>query len=207
MTTLGTRCWAPALLAALALACKAPREGGPPRPAGSARVLGPLDSDGSPRRLPPGPPAEPPFTLVFRYDDFGPDVMARELLGPQWWSWARACCFEPNDKFDIRVVVYRDRALADVRARYPTIENESDYRYVERDAALRYLDGAIADLSPDEDEEWPHQPALRRRLEETRAAILDRMGHVPARAAPRASAAPAARKITPEARNARSYGR
>jgi hypothetical protein len=102
--------------------------------------------------------------------------MAGEMLGPEWWSWAHACCFAPDDQFDVRVVAYHGRALADVRARYPTVENAADYRYVERDVALRYLDRAISHLPPDKDDEEPYQPALRRRLEETRSAIWRRLG-------------------------------
>ena len=109
--------------------------------------------------------------------------MASSLLGPEWWSWAGSCCFEPDDTFDVRVVVFHGRALADVRTHYPTVKGESDYRYVERDAALHYLDQQIAELSPDQDDQWPHQPALRRRLESTRAAILADIGDEGARRA------------------------
>src|ERR1700727_953505 len=80
----------PAPLIALAfgvgLGCRS--AGDDPRPAPPAEVVtspaGPsaspaaaparegLNSDGSRKHLPPGPPSEPPFTLVLRYTDFGP---------------------------------------------------------------------------------------------------------------------------------------
>jgi hypothetical protein len=133
-----------------------------------------------------------PFTLVLRYADFGPQVEAHELLGDEVYSWIgqrcaddpetghRTCHVEqddPNDEFDVRVVVYHHRSLAEVRAQYPTVPNHSEYRYVELSDALDYLDGQISSLdreiSDDQeaDEISPPLVELLQHLQATRSTL------------------------------------
>jgi hypothetical protein len=85
-------------------------------------------------------------TLVLAYQDFGPQVIAYELLGMEWYQWRCASCGKPDDKFDIKVVVYRDISLSDAMALYPTIENKADYRHVEYARALQFIDKQISEL-------------------------------------------------------------
>lgn len=164
------------VVAAIAIGCarEAPKVTADPAASAStahvAEVAPPIakNSDGSPKRLPPGPPSEPPFTLVLAYDDFGPQVLAGQLLGPEWWSWEAGGSWEPDDAFDVRVVVFRGRTRAQVATRYPTVKDRSDYRLVPLRDALRFLDEALAD---------PDVPAtLRDRLRRTRTRIVDALG-------------------------------
>ena len=138
---------------------------GHPAPA-QARAPG-LNSDGSPKQLPPPPPDVPGQLMVLDYDDFGPQAMAFTLLGMAWWQWAECACFEPGDQMTIRVVVYRGVSKRAAQRRYPVVKNRSDYRYVSYRAALRYLDEQLADLG-----DTTELPALRAELAETRRRIV-----------------------------------
>lgn len=91
------------------------------------------------KRLPPGPPGHPGTTVLFRYFDFGPQSVHNGLLGHEWWSWEAGGSFEPGDVFDVRVVVYQKRTKKKVAAEYPTVRGKSDYRLIDRKAALAYL--------------------------------------------------------------------
>jgi hypothetical protein len=80
---------------------------------------------------------------VVPYEDFGPQVIASDLVGMDWWQWQAHGDSRPR-RYDIKVVVYRGLALDHVQARYPVIpEKNKDYRYVEYAAALEYLDQKI----------------------------------------------------------------
>ena len=82
-------------------------------------------------------------TLVFRYSDFGPQVIASEIIGMEWWQWQSHGESRPT-KYDIKVVVYNKIDIADVKKLYPVIEKQNqDYRYLEKSTALEYLDEKI----------------------------------------------------------------
>jgi hypothetical protein len=84
--------------------------------------------------------------LILSYDDFGPQALAWETFGMQWWQWDNHAGSDPNTKYDIRIVIYRDVPLHEVKARFPVVqETKQDYRYIEFNAALRYLDNSILD--------------------------------------------------------------
>lgn len=127
----------------------------------------PRNSDGSPQILPPGPPSRPPHTLVLAYHDFGPQVLAAELLGMEWWQWEGGGSWELDDAFDVRVVVYRGMTLAEVQVEYPTVVGEADYRYVSYDEAVVYLDRSLAEIAGD-----PSLLRLHGELLATRARVL-----------------------------------
>lgn len=103
--------------------------------------------------------------------------MAGTLLGSDWWSWEPGGSFEPKDAFDVRVVVYRNRAPAEVEARYPTVRGESDHRLVEHGAALRYLDAQLAELkamaAADDGSDFGR---LAEQLRGTRGTIVECLG-------------------------------
>jgi hypothetical protein len=134
---------------------------------------GVTNTDGTARTSPPSPPDEPGHSVVLSYQDFGPQAMAYELLGPEWWSWEPGGNYETSDEFDVRVVVYRGRSLAEVEARYPIVKPISDYRYVKRTAALRYLDDNLLELGDGGD---VYDVGSRQRLTATRAAIVRGLG-------------------------------
>lgn len=80
---------------------------------------------------------------VFAYEDFGPQVIANELIGMEWWQWEPHGDSRPR-KYDVKVVVYRGISLAKIQTRYPIVAAANqDFRYVSYDDALRYLDQKI----------------------------------------------------------------
>lgn len=104
--------------------------------------------------------------MVLDYDAFGPQAMANELIGMEWWSWSGGGSWEMCDAFDIHVVVYNDADRAQVAELYPTVEGKSDNRLVSRTDAIRFLDAQIADVAT-----APELGGLRQGLERTRATI------------------------------------
>ena len=44
--------------------------------------------------------------LVFDYEDFGPQAMAYQTFGMQWWQWDSHGDSNPNTKYDIKIIVY-----------------------------------------------------------------------------------------------------
>lgn len=82
-------------------------------------------------------------TLVLDYEDFGPQVIAHEILGMEWWQWASHGNSRPT-KYDIQVVVYRNMNLDDVSKLYPVSkELKHDYRYLKYADAVHYLKNRI----------------------------------------------------------------
>jgi hypothetical protein len=143
------------------------RKDQPPLKARLVDCPSPRNSDGTLKCLPPPPPNEPGHTLLFSYWDFGVQAMAGRLLGHSWWRWEGGGSFEACDEFDVRVVVFHDRTVREVTAKYPTIKGKSDYRIVSRESALRFIEEVLAELTPGEYIE------TRRLLEHTRSMILD----------------------------------
>lgn len=89
--------------------------------------------------------------LVFDYEAFGPSALSYELLGSPWWQWLPAGGSSPKQRYLIKVVVYKDMPLAEVKALYPISEQQQqDFRYVSYDAALQYLNEAVA-MSQEDD--------------------------------------------------------
>jgi hypothetical protein len=81
--------------------------------------------------------------VVFNYVDFGPQVIASEVIGMEWWQWQSHGESRPT-QYDIKVVVYRDIALNHVKKEYPVVsDGKKDYRYIEYDEALIYLNKKI----------------------------------------------------------------
>jgi hypothetical protein len=100
---------------------------------------------------------------VVRYEDFGPPAAAYELIGYDFWQWQDEGGSSPDQRYDIRVVVYRNSSPDEVARRYPVQpERQQDYRYVSYDAALKYLDDMIAENA---------LPALTERLRATRREL------------------------------------
>ncbi|MCR6650464.1 MAG: hypothetical protein NVV73_02660 [Cellvibrionaceae bacterium] len=77
------------------------------------------------------------------YSDFGPQVIAHEIIGMEWWQWQ-----DHGDSIDreyaIQVVVYQGVSNEAVRQEFPVEpERQIDYRYLEYQRALDYLDEKI----------------------------------------------------------------
>ena len=89
-------------------------------------------------------------TMVLHYGRFGPQVLAHELIGFEWYQWNRTGHPDPRHIDDIWVVVYRDMDLEEVKKLYPVVKDlRQDYRYVVYDKALHYLDGHIKEFEED----------------------------------------------------------
>lgn len=85
-------------------------------------------------------------TMMFTYEDFGPSVMASNLLGQEWWQWQSEGDGNPATHYPVKVIVYWDIPLDKVKQAYPVVpEKRQDYRYVERKKALDFLTSAIRD--------------------------------------------------------------
>lgn len=136
------------------------------------------NSDGSARSFPPAPADLPGVAHVFRYEDFGPQALAGQLLGAEVYSFAAGCCFEPGDRFDVRVVVYADAtAEATARARWPSGPTVGDHRFVAAATALAFVQEQLRELG-----EWPVEdriPTLERTLVTTRERLLARFPGLP----------------------------
>lgn len=105
--------------------------------------------------------------LVFDYEDFGPQVVASEIVGVEWWQWQTHGDSKPIE-CDVKVVVYRGIALKAVQEKYPLdSEQNKDYRYLEYEDALAYLDRKIDENVID---------AVTDRLKGTRQNILEKLG-------------------------------
>lgn len=117
----------------------------------------------------PGCENEEDKYLVLEYGDFGPQVMAWETLGGQWWQWDMNAQSEPILEHSIHVVVYDDAPISQVQERFPVNKlKQQDFRYLDARTAIRYLNRNIETLGELEDE-W--NLALKQRLTDTRARI------------------------------------
>ena len=76
---------------------------------------------------------------VLDYNDFGPQAVANEIIGMEWWQWEKHGDPRPG-KYNIKIVVYQGIELTLVKNKFPVNKNKfKDYRYVEFDAALDYF--------------------------------------------------------------------
>ncbi len=113
-----------------------------------------------------GPQPQTPATLVLKYSDFGPQAMAYEALGYEWFQWEATGGPDPSQAYDVRVVVFKDLPLESVKTKYPMDKAKGqDFRYIGYDQALAYLEKNIKEVKPD-------MPELAVQLETTRQKIL-----------------------------------
>jgi hypothetical protein len=114
-------------------------------------------------------------TMILRYDAFGPQAFAHELLGMEWYQWNTSGSPNPRQIDPIKVVVYRDINLEEVKQLYPVVkELEQDYRYLSDRGALEYLERKIADFNDvKEDPEHKYYESLASHLSKTRQRIIE----------------------------------
>ncbi len=120
-----------------------------------------------------------PDTLELNYRAFGPQVVAQDIIGSEWWQWQNHGDSKPR-KYDIKVIVYKNLSLEQVKQLYPvTPEEHLDYRYVKYATATEYLDRLLSQSQ---------LPVINDRLIRTRTAIHTTLGkpvnHTALRAAP-----------------------
>ena len=83
-----------------------------------------------------------------KYRDFGPQVIANEAIGMEWWQWEAHGDSDAKKSYPIKVVVYWDQTLASTKKKYPVDKaNLRDYRYVSYDSAVKHMESAIKKLS------------------------------------------------------------
>jgi len=84
---------------------------------------------------------------VVNYNDFGPQSLIYEKLGMSWWQWQNTGGDEKHD-FDVKVVVFWDQTLGDVKTKYPVNQMKlQDYRYITYREALTLLNSTINELN------------------------------------------------------------
>ncbi len=106
--------------------------------------------------------------LVLDYRDFGVQAAAYQLLGMEWWQWLPHGDSDPDTEYDIKVVVYKEVGLQSVKRAYPVVyERNQDYRYLDFDSAMRYLDEQIKENI---------LPEITERLQETRKKLNAQFG-------------------------------
>jgi len=99
--------------------------------------------------------------------------MSYKVLGYEWWQWDSHGDSRPGKKYDIKVIVYRNISSGNVKEMYPVIQEiKQDYRYIEYNMAIQYLDEQIKKV-----EEWKDTdpetfiPELLTRLKRTKEKV------------------------------------
>lgn len=83
-------------------------------------------------------------TMVLDYKEFGPQVIAHEIIGNEWWQWDAHGAPDPTKTYDIKVVVYRNIDLSSVKIQFPVdAAKQKDYRYLEHSQSISYLNKHI----------------------------------------------------------------
>lgn len=86
-------------------------------------------------------------SAVFDYNDFGPQVLAYETIGFQWYQWNSSGDSDPKKIDTIKVVVYWHEPLDGIKEKYPVdYKRNKDYRYLPFESAIKYLDYAIVEI-------------------------------------------------------------
>ena len=107
-------------------------------------------------------------TMVLVYDDFGPQIIAHDLIGMQNWQWDTESDGNPNAALDIKVIVYRGVSLEQVKSQFPvSAEIKQDFRYVEYTKAMSFLNHHI---------EQNVLPIVADELRQTRDKIIAKLG-------------------------------
>jgi hypothetical protein len=109
-------------------------------------------------------------TLVLDYKAFGPQVIAHDVIGNEWWQWDAHGAPDPTASYDVKVVIYRNIDLASVKKKFPiNAEQHKDYRYLEYSQSISYLDKNIKETM-----ETP-LTGITKKLVETKQKINERL--------------------------------
>ncbi len=102
-------------------------------------------------------------TIVLSYSELGPQALIYEIIGYEWYQWNNHGDSDPNTVYDVKVVIYRNISLAEVMAMYPVIKGKQDYRYLDYETAVNYVN---------ENKDKPYLKHLRRTMKK----IIARLG-------------------------------
>ena len=81
---------------------------------------------------------------IFNYSDFGPQIIAHEVIGMEWWQWDNFGNPSPGYEYEIKVVVFKDIALKKIMEMYPVNKSkQQDFRYLKYETAIGYLNEKI----------------------------------------------------------------
>ncbi|RWX47194.1 hypothetical protein H206_02506 [Candidatus Electrothrix aarhusensis] len=106
--------------------------------------------------------------VLLDYNDFGPQIIAREVIGMEWWQWQDHGDSDAAAVYPVKVAVYRDIPVTEVEQKYPVEpEQKKDFRYLEYQRALDFLDEKIAENI---------QENVTERLKATRKKIVSQLG-------------------------------
>ncbi len=123
-----------------------------------------------------------PSVLILHPSDFGQPDHYEGLLGRFWYAWTDMNYDLGDFPYPIRVIVYHDRQLHDVKLQYPGREIPAavkkpkypaapDTRYISYDKAKHYFDRYLTDV---EAEDMPEKNRLLlARLRMTRQRLVD----------------------------------
>jgi hypothetical protein len=124
-------------------------------------------------------------TVIFSYDDFGPQVTSYELIGYAWNQW-KSEGHELPDDVDVKVVVYRGIELEELRKQFPVAKGKSDYRYLEYRRAFEFLQEqikAVESYKKEEQEAADSEASavkmwekLEQTLKKTHRVIIENLG-------------------------------
>lgn len=78
-------------------------------------------------------------TIVLSYQELGPQSAVYELIGYEWYQWNSHGDPDPTKSDNVKVVVYRNIRLEQVKQMYPVINGKQDYRYLDYSTAMDYL--------------------------------------------------------------------
>jgi len=85
--------------------------------------------------------------VIFDYADFGPQAMAYELIGNEWWQWLPQGSGDTSEVYPINVVVHTSPDGQDAKAKFPVSEAaKKDYRYVSYADSLVFLNKNVESL-------------------------------------------------------------
>jgi hypothetical protein len=120
--------------------------------------------------------------LILEYPDFGIQAMAYELIGYQWYQWNSHGDPNPDTQYNIKVVVYKDFKLKEVKHLYPIHKDlRWDYRYIEYTKVIEYCNKQLEQI--EEFKETDHGKEnhdlyneLMSRLQNTKKQIETQLG-------------------------------
>jgi hypothetical protein len=104
-------------------------------------------------------------SAVFDYADFGPQAASYKVIGFEWYQWNHHGSSNPHERYDIKIVVYRDIPLKQIQQKYPVVKGKQDYRYLEYSLAIKHL------------ETLEKEPILTEHAAATKAKVLAALGH------------------------------
>ena len=113
--------------------------------------------------------------IELNYLDFGPQILAWETIGMNWWQWQATGGSDPDKFYDIKVIVYRDISKAQVEAKFAVDPQQNqDFRYLHYTAAVSYLTEKISELTEIE-ADWAEKVLIT--LKNTKARINNRLNN------------------------------